>query len=191
MSTPELDRLIVEHINEIDGAATRIEGMERLIWQALADVLEDWCKANGWRGGFDIDDDLQIWPEHWEVDDQKQAWFGLGFGHKDEDLGLYFDLSRLVGAGGGQICLWFGYRGLRNPWKAAARERAEDLRSADFVLTPYGDFYTDCTPVTADMAFAFETGDFSAAQALIRSALDRARAAEPTFTEILRKLKAI
>lgn len=191
MSTPELDRLIVEHITDLDGAATRSEAMERVIWQAQADALEEWAKEAGWRGGFAIDDDLQVWPEYWEVDGQRQAWFALGFGHKDEELGLYFDLTRLVGAGGGQVCLWFGYRGLRNPWKAAAKDRAEEVRASDFILTPYGDFYTDCTPRTAEMALAFESGDFSPAKAPVRGALDRARAAEPTFTDILRKLKAI
>ncbi|GAW41164.1 hypothetical protein SH203_01567 [Brevundimonas sp. SH203] len=190
MSSPELDRLIVEHIADLDSAATRIDLIEERIWKAHAEALEDWSRAMGWGGDFDIEDDLIAAPAHWEVDESKQAWFEIDFGPEDDELGLHFNLMRLTGAGG-RVCLRFGYNGLRKPWKAAARQHAEALQQFGFVMTPYADFYTDCTPVFTNMIEAVESGDFSPATDPLRAALDRAKAAEPTFTAILKQLKAI
>ncbi|KIC55979.1 hypothetical protein RM53_14185 [Brevundimonas nasdae] len=77
MSSPELDRLIVEHIVDLDSAATRTGPIEQRIWAAHAEALEDWSHANGWVGDFDIEKDLTAGAAHWEVDERKQAWFGM------------------------------------------------------------------------------------------------------------------
>ena len=190
-ASPEVDRLIVEHMMDLDGAARRVEPMEKLVWRAHAETIEAWCEANGWAGDFDPEKALIATPPHWIVDGERQAWFYWDFGENDAELGLYFDLSRLVGVGGGQLCMWLGYRGLRNPWKAAARRYAEELKRSDFAMTAYGNFFTDCTPKASDMPEALESGDFGVATLLVSRALDRAKAAEPTVSALLRELGAI
>ncbi|WP_284876675.1 hypothetical protein [Brevundimonas sp. MEB006b] len=190
MSSPELDRLIVENILDLDSAANRVEPIEMRIWAAHAEAMESWSQDCGWVGEFDTDGDLIARPEAWETDGEKQAWFGLGFGANDDELDLYFELVQLTGAKG-NVCLWFGYKGLRNPWKAVARQHAEALREFGFVMTPYGDFYTPCSPDLTQMVEAVESGDFRAATDPVRAALDRGKAAEPVFTAILKQLGAI
>lgn len=190
MNSPELDRLLVESILDLDASAHHIESLQDRIWQAHADTLETWSQSNGWVGEFDIVNDLVVLPDAWTVDDKRQAWFELTFGPNEDELGLYFGLSTLVGARG-QVCLWFRYRGLRNPWKAAARQHAEALQKLGFVMTPYGDFYTECSPQAGKMADAVESGHFEPATAPVAAALDRAKAAQPAFTAILRQLDAI
>lgn len=190
MNTPELDRLLVENILDLDESVTRIGDLQDRIWEAHGKAAETWSQANGWVGEFDIENDLVVLPDGWTVDDTRQAWFLLEFGPNDDDLGLNYGLSRLVGAKG-QMCLWFRYRGLRNPWKTAARQHAETLQKLGFVMTPYGDFYTDCSPLAGKMADAVEVDDFEAATAPLVAALDRAKAAAPAFTAILKQLDAI
>lgn len=191
MDNPDLDRLIVENIADLDASARRIEAMAERVWEAQAETLKAWCTEKGWLGDLDPTEDLSVWPSYWAVDGKPQAFFRLGYGENDDDLAHQFDLTRLVGAAGGRVCLWLEYAGLRNPWKATVRPRAEALQEHDFLMTPYANFYTDCTPTVAEMADGFEQGDFSAPMSRVRRALDRAKAAESTVTEILRALEAI
>jgi hypothetical protein len=53
MESPELDRLIVDHLVDIDAAAMRLTMVEREVFRALDVMAEEWAKKNGWEGGFD------------------------------------------------------------------------------------------------------------------------------------------
>lgn len=195
MSTPELDRLIVEHLADLDAAAHRIEQLEARAWAALAKEMATWAATAGWNGVFDTGGDLQVSPPEWTVPGERRAWFYIGWGPDDDDTGEagqpWFELSRLTGVGGGRLCLWLDHKGYRNSWKPAARAGAEAVRPMGFALTDYANFYTDCTPVQAEMARAFEDDDLETALAVVVKALDRAAAAKDHFTDMMRTSGAL
>lgn len=195
MSTPELDRLIVEHLADLDAAAHRIEQMEARLWVSFASVMATWAATAGWEGVFDTSGELQLSPREWTVDGERRAWFHIDWGPDDDGTGKdgmpWFGLCRLTGVGGGQVCLWLDHKGYRNSWKPAARAAAEAVRPMGFVLSNYANFYTDCTPVQAEMARAFEDDDLETALAVVVKALDRAALAKDHFTDMMRTSGAL
>jgi len=118
MSTEKLDALIVRNLGDLDAAAKRLAyGIERAVWKAIDDIVENWRARNGWLGASEATADGPIWlaaPE-WqqadsEADDDVLGYFALEVGPKDEEdseTGLdYFALTRLCRAGNGM----YGFR---------------------------------------------------------------------------------
>ncbi|QYC11510.1 hypothetical protein [Brevundimonas nasdae] len=191
MNNPDLDRLIVESVVDLDAAATRMDQLQSLLWDAQATTLRAWAASNGWLGEFDPKGDLRVWPKPWDGDGVPKAAFSLAAGPDNVDLGHYFELLGLLGAGGARTALWFQYKGPRPPWKIAARQEAETLAGYGFIWTASAHFQTDCTPVYAEMIDSVETADYAPMTVKITSALERTKAAVPDFTRLLSSLGAL
>lgn len=191
MDTTELDRLIIENLEDLDAVAHRIDIIENLIWKHLGDTGRRWAVEQGWRSSLP-DEELWVAPRHWQARG-RDVWFELGWGPDDEGSGdqgsLRFDLARLAGVGRGRLCLWLDWRGPGiGPWKTAAGARLNDFRNAGFHLSD-GRLvpYMDCTPNPALVAQGLIDGDLSQAYAPVLQALDAAAAAVPTLDLILKK----
>lgn len=187
--TSELDRAIVENLLDLDDAAKRIEALGSRIWTQLCDTAEAWSSDNGWTGAFDPED-LWVSPAVWCPAGEAEAWFYPDKGPDDTGQGVgqepYFWLSRYVGVGGGELCLWFGQKatGARK-WKPLANEYAQRMSELGFRLSDSGNLYTVCTLDAKAVAAALADQQLEAAMLPIEQALDRAALAAPLFSELL------
>lgn len=194
MDTSQLDRLIVEHLSDLDSAAGEIDRIERRIWTAMSGRMKEFASSMGWAGQFDIKDILWVCPPEWMADGRPIARFNLGYGPADEEgdgSGAHFDLTRLCGVNGGQMCLWQYHGGGRNAWKPVARAQAAIAAELGFAMTDYVNFHTDCTPAQADMAQALADDDFEQALQPLSRALARLPASVPAFTAMLQQAKLL
>jgi hypothetical protein len=191
MDTSQLDRTIVEHLSDLDSAAGEIERIERRVWEAMSERMEEFASSAGWAGQYQIDDDLSVHPPEWTADGARLAWFELGFGPDDDESGLNFDLARLCGVNGGQVCLWILHGGRRTPWKAVAKAQAASLAGLGFSINDYANFYMDCTPSQAAMAQALSDDDFELALQPLAQALARLPSSVPALTAMLQQAKVI
>lgn len=192
MSSPELDRLIIEHLHDLDAAATRIDQLTEKVWKVQGETLQAWAAGSGWNGGFDPDDDLCVWPLEIEGEDGEPVGrFLAGHGVDEEESDRRFILTALSGVAGGRVCLWFEHTAPKKQWKPLASQRAEELAALGFIMTDRGNFFTDCTPTQAEMAQGLEIDDLSDVMAHLVRALARAAKAAPVFLDMLRQLKAI
>lgn len=191
MSDSELDKLIVANIVDLEATATRIPQIENRIWNAISETVEAMTVRSGWGADLAIDDDICAYPVSWVSDEQSAAWFAVGNGVHDDEAGRNYDLTWMVGADGGQTCLWFGHRIASKQWKPLFRKYAEELQAAGFSMTAKGAFYIDFTSTPAEMAVAVEQDDFNVPMARLSAALDKAWKAEPKFTRMLSELNMI
>jgi hypothetical protein len=135
MAVPELDKLIVEHLADIDAAVKRLEALEAEVFGALDSAAKNWAEKNGWAGKFDyLESGLWFAPPEWRVpgteEDEKkfQARFEMEVGAGDtqsfkteEDR---FYLTRLCRAGSGEIGFRFKQELIT---KGQWRKRFKDL----------------------------------------------------------------
>jgi hypothetical protein len=52
MALPELDKLIVEHLADIDATAKRLWEIETQVFAAISAAANAWAKKEGWVGEF-------------------------------------------------------------------------------------------------------------------------------------------
>lgn len=192
MDTSELDRLIIEHLADLEATGRRIEAIETRIWQVIGDRAKAFAKGRGWTGGFDAsDEDIWLAPAVWRQGDY-MARFYFGWGERDTDEGLpgepWFGLARLTGVNGGRLCLWLGHSGIgARQWKPAAKKAAASMSDRGFSFSDRAQFFLDCTPSQKAVALGLENDDLSAAMKPIEVALERAGAAAASFGTLLKK----
>lgn len=135
MAQPDLDGLIIEHLGDIDQAVVRTQGIETEIFTAMGEVAEKWAREVGWTSDFAYPEEgwggwnRWVAPPEWRTEgtpkDEKEfdAWFQLGVGAEDTESGTegedWFYLTRLCGAGSGQMGFRFDRHGIVKPrqWK--------------------------------------------------------------------------
>lgn len=191
MDTSKLDSLIVQNLEDLDAVAHRVEAIEKVIWKHLRETVAGWAEARGWWHEVD-EDDVSIAPRAWKARG-RDCHFELGWQPGDTGTGApgetWFDLCRLVGAGGGRLCLILSWTGFGDPaWKRAATSRVQELTDAGFrlsdgKLTPF----VDCTPASGAVAQGLIDGDLTAAYAPVLEGLVVAHAAVPLLDPILKK----
>lgn len=191
--TSELDRLLVDNLKDLDDAAKRIDALGDRLWQQVCDACEEWIRAHGWRD-VSNSDEPRIAPVEWFNEDEAEGWFYFDFGPDDTGNGTgsspYFWLSRYVGAGGGQLCLWLGQEALgARKWKPIAREFAHLLSPFGFHLSDSGNFYANCTLSPDRVAAALADNQLELAMEPIEQVLKRAADAVPVFSRLLTKAR--
>ncbi|HEV7293129.1 MAG TPA: hypothetical protein VGN79_12490 [Devosia sp.] len=190
----ELDQLIIGNLLDLDTASKRIEELTNEVWQQMCHASGQWAKDQGWGGEFDPDGDFSVLPPSWQVEGEKEAWFYLGVGPGDPEEGTghwpYFWLTRYLGLGSGQLCLWLDQKvtGVKK-WKAAAKTHAEEIAGGGFHLDDSSNFYLPCSLDAGTVATALADGDLPAATAPIREALDQAAKAKHLFDALLEQAR--
>ncbi|HEY1933475.1 MAG TPA: hypothetical protein VGG99_15795 [Acetobacteraceae bacterium] len=153
MAVSELDKLIVEHLADIDAAVKRLEALQAEVFGALDSAATDWARKNGWAGKFDyLESGLWFAPPEWRVsgteeDEMKfQARFEMEVGAGDsqsykpeED---YFYLTRLCRAGSGQIGFRFKQELItKGQWKRRFKELTYLAEKTAFVADSVPSFF--------------------------------------------------
>lgn len=191
--TSELDRLLIDNLKDLDDAAKRIEALGNRLWREICSACEEWIGAHGWKGEFGSDEPWFA-PTEWFDKDEPEGWFYLDFGPDDAGDGTgstpYFWLSRYLGSGGGQLCLWLGQEALgARKWKPLAREFAHLLSPFGFHLSDSGNFYANCTLDSDRVAAALADNQLEQAMIPIEQVLTCAADAVPIFSKLLTKAR--
>jgi len=191
---PELDKLIIQNLEDLDATAKRIDALTEEIRREVFDLLQSWAKDRDWLVSEDPDDPW-VAPHDWYQDDDYFAWFQVDWGPGDTGQGMegeaYFDLSRLAGVGGAKLCVWLWFEGVKAPvWKSIFRQATDQAKAGGFSYDDKDGFYIDCTPSPASLAAAVADDDFAAAFEPLTRALDAAHAAWPIFDQLLKKARA-
>lgn len=194
MDTSQLDQLIVEHLSDLDSAASQVHRIERRVWTAMARLVEAKASSLGWAGEFDIDGHLWLCPPVWMVEGDAVGYFELDFGPSGQagnEGEPHFDLSRLCGVGGGSMAFCFRHDGGKRAWKPVAKEGAASVAGLGFALDDHANFHVACTPAQAEMARALADDDFEQALQPLSNAMDRLPASVAAFTSMLQLAKAL
>lgn len=191
---PELDKLIIQNMEDLDATAKRIDALVREIWREVETHVETWAKARRWLTSMDWDDPW-IAPPQWKQDDRWMASFKIGWGPGDAEEtkeGIpYFHLSRLAGVGGGRFCLWLHFIEVkRSAWKPVFRDAASHLKAGGFLFDDAEGFYFDCTFSARSLAEAVAEDDYEVAFEPLNRALEAAHASWPLFDKMLKKARA-
>ena len=208
MSSSELDALIVEHLADLDRAAAGIDDIEARVFTAFGEKAGAWAKKQGWISDFDYPEggwpDWNAWlaPQEWRTadtaveDDECDGWFALSVGGGDTEGGRvsedWFRLTRLCGAGVGQIGFRFGRPHFVKPrkWKLAVPRSAELVKNTSFVLDEDASFFLPITIQPVTLAQALRDEDIGAALDPFDAALDSLLDAKSAFDEILQSLRS-
>jgi hypothetical protein len=193
--------LLIEHIADLEAAVRHVtEKIDPRLWRAVANVLEEFAKAQGWDGMFDPEADDAPWtmPQEWATSDAEDAgydedsWFIVDVHHPDEDLEDRTWLAGFVGVSqyGNHLLLKFDQQMLKARGWRALLNREEDavqaIRDAGFTVEARdGSIVLPVTIVPARLAEAFADDDVVAAFEPLRSALARAAAARPHFDRLV------
>ena len=186
-----LDELLVDNLQDLDAAATRIDELLDLVTGELCTHLEAWADRVGWRVNPDWDDPWACPPEWMDADDSHLAWFGMDWTPSDRAVGAtgetYFDLSRLLGVSGSGLSLIFDQRisGARKKGQLAAQE-AEALKLHGFSPSNKAQFHLPCTLDPKAVTAALKVNDWTEAFEPVQQALDRALAAKPAFDRLIK-----
>ena len=130
MALPELDKLIVEHLGDIDATAKRLWEIETQVFAAISAAANAWAKKEGWVGEFNYPNKtLWLAPPEWRKmdtavpDNLFDASFEMGYGSGDTGTpGTsgqdHFLLTRLCRVGTGEFGFIFKPDLItRAPWK--------------------------------------------------------------------------
>lgn len=191
---PELDKLIIENIADLDAAAKRADVLVAEIWMEVIERLQSWATDQGWWASQDPADP-SVAPPDWVDGDQFFAWFNVDWGPRDTGVGeegqAYFDLSRFAGVGEGKLCLWLNFDEVkRSAWKPLFRDAAGKAEVGSFSFDSTDGFYIDCTPPAGALSMAVAEEDFVAAFEPLTRALDAAHEHWRFFDSLLRKARA-
>jgi len=199
MLSNELDRMLIEHLGDLDDGASRMERLQEEIAKAIDDLIEEWATAKGWVTGEETwthDLEAAVALPHWFTDEKKWlAWFELGFaagddgewGHEKD----YFWLTRLCQEGRGQI----GFRFFLDEfgwakWKKFLVANAHRLSDTRFILDDEPSLFL---PVKVDkslLAKGADAEEFSEALEPITEALNYIYEISERFEELRKNMSA-
>ena len=202
MATPELDRLIVEHLADIDAAAKRLYALQGEIFEALGAAAEDWAGKNGWLGKFDyLNEEFWLAPADWrtpgteEEDNVFQAWFQMELGAGDTDSSGkpeedFFYLTRLCRVGSGEIGFRFKQDLItKGQWRRRFRDLAGRAENTAFVVDREPSFFLPVQLEGTKLAASLQEEAIEAALPPFEDILTRIIDAKPTFDAIIAAIK--
>jgi len=197
MNSPNLERLLIEHLADLDDGVKRLRRLSNYIGKEMQMVVDAWARNNGWVQAEDwsADEQTSVGLPHWLVENKWKAWFclvrdtegnrSLG-GETDE-----FWLTSLCGAGRGKMGFRFGQTEPGwGKWKAFVKHRSDRLTGTRFIFDDLPGFFLPVRIAQATLAQAVEDDDFDAAFAPLKEALDHIKEHVPKFEELLREAAA-
>lgn len=188
----ELDQLVALNIADLDAVATRIDAIGNRIWKDVSDLASRWAENKAWSGEFTRE---EIWlaPETWRRDGENwSGWFYFSHGPGDTETFApgepYFWLSRYLGEGGGEFCLWLKQDVIKpSVWKPLARTFAPELTEHGTLMSDACNFYWRCSLDRESVAKGLYEGDLSDALQPVEAALEGAFAAHLRIQNLLVK----
>lgn len=198
MFTNELDKLIIEHIADLDEGAKRLQLISSKVGDAIDSVVQDWAAAHGWiagDGGWNDDNDTWVCLPSWRTDeDTWLAYFGLDFAGADDgewsEEKDYFWLTRLCAEGRGSMGFRFFQSEFgKTPWKKFLSQRADLFEGTRFVMD---DLPSVFLPVKVDrqaLSAAVENENIAEALEPIVEALDLLAAELAKFEKLRQQMR--
>lgn len=172
MFSNEIDRLLIQHIGDLDDGARRLGILQERVASTIDDVFNEWLDVKGWfpdGGHWKVRQDAALAPKHWVADEIKWlAWFSLGFGSGDDGTAGAerdsFWLTRLCKAGQGEMGLRFAQQEFgRTAWKKYLRDQAARFRGTRFIVDEEPSFFLPVVIDKEQLAKAFEEEDLKPA----------------------------
>ncbi|AKI02675.1 hypothetical protein IMCC20628_03995 [Hoeflea sp. IMCC20628] len=197
-STEQLDKMLIEHLADLDDGARRLDILQDKIAEAIDDLVKEWTTAKGWKTGD------ETWKDDWGAtvalprwyteEENWLAWFALDFASGDDgesgEEKDYFWLTRLCGEGRGKMGFRFVQTEFgRAPWKKFLKEIADRFADTQFILDDVPSFFL---PLKVDkdlLAKGAAEEDFTEALQPITEALDYICKVSPRFEQIRREMQ--
>jgi len=201
MAVPELDKLIVEHLADIDAAAKRLSALDFEIFHALDSVAKDWATKTGWSGNFDyMKTGLWLAPPEWRVpgtekDEKKfQARIEMEVGAGDtqncEPEEDYFYLTRLCRAGSGEIGFRFKQELItKGQWRRRFKELTYLVAKTAFVADSEPSFFLPFQIEGAKLAESIQEEAIEAALTPFENTLAQIVEARSAFDAVIAAIK--
>jgi len=199
MFSNELDRLIIEHIADLDEGAKRLELISLKVAEEIDSLVRDWASEQEWISGdgtWEDDGDVSVCPPSGRPDgDAWLAYFSLGYAGNDDDNWSeekdYFWLTRLCAEGRGQM----GFRLHQSefgktPWKKFLSQQAGTVQNTRFVLDDLPSIFLPVKVNAQALAAGVENETIADALSPIREALDHIKANWQIFDELLSNMRA-
>jgi hypothetical protein len=201
MTSPELEKLLVEHLSDIDSAVKQTKILERRVFSEIDEMIKAWAARTTWSGTFDyIDDKLWLAPDDWRSSDETdkgdfQAWFELDVAAGDtssdapeEDC---FYLTRLCGRGTGQVGFRFRQEiASKGRWRKGFKDRVGLVAATAFLPDAEPSFFLPMRLDSAELAEALLEQDIERALKPVERVLEQLVVAKPAFNRIIASLKA-
>lgn len=188
----ELDLLIVKHLADMDGAAKRLDNLERRVFPALDRLMEELADAAGWDGKFDWWGKEELWlaPSTWaRSDEQWRGHFEFGFGEGDTGEGSgnedYFYLTRLCRVGRGQLGFRFKSDVLQAKLRLRTREAVPFLRGTPFAADQDGWWFMPVAVPLERMIEALSADDLERGLEPVRERIAELIHCAPAFEKFL------
>ncbi len=200
MFSNELEKLLIEHLADLDEGVRRLEMLQSNVAEAIDQGVADWTSQTAWvkgEGTWKDAWDASVGPPHWlDADGKWLAWFELSFGAGDDgswsDEKDFFWLTRLCREGRGHMGFRFVQREFgRTQWKRSLQKNRDRFVHTRFVLDDEPSLFLPIKVDKHSLAEAAEEGDFSKALAPITEALDHIREVLPLFEQTLKELREL
>jgi hypothetical protein len=210
MATPELDKLIVDHLADLDAAAIRLTDLGGEVCDKIDEAAAEWAGEKRWLGNFDfmqkrptprgIGPGLWFAPPDWLMPGTPvasldfQAWFELKW--DDTKIGDQFELTSLCGEGVQQAGFRFGFsdqlirrRSLRALFRSASF--VDLLKETPFSVDSIPSFFFPIKLDSSTLGKCFLEGDIESALVPFEEVLASIAAAKPAFDAVIAEVKRL
>jgi len=194
MTPTEMDRLLINHIADMEDGAKRLNRLSGEISKAMDELLAKWAESNNWVvSGIWDEDDYSFAPAEWRrSDDEWLAHFSLALNAAPRGT-VYADDQFWLASLCGEGSRTYGFRFYQNefgnsPWRKFIRGRAETLQGTRFIFDDEPSFFL---PVRVDKdRLAAAVGDEAIDDGLspITEALDYVKANWQRFEELRQEM---
>jgi len=183
MSSPELDKLIIDNWGDLEAARGRADEIEEVVFDAVNQGVKAWCDARGWSGKFKAPASMWLAPPQWTTAHGTRpaadAFFQFVASDTDDDQ---WYLTALMGLGAGEIAFRLKQELLsKRAWAEIVRDPDNVARLPAFTIDDTPAF---CLPLRIDqtaVVTALETADFDDALKPLVLLLDQFEAAVPVI----------
>lgn len=199
MFANELNKLLIEHLGDLDDGARRLEMLQQEVAEEIDDIFDKWVTEKGWIKGDETwkdDRDASVARPPWFTEEKGWiAWFQLDFASGDDgNPGAekdHFWLTRLCREGRGQM----GFRFVENEfgktqWKRFLKANANRLADTRFILDDEPSLFLPFKIEKDALANGAEHEDFSEALQPLTEALDHLYDMSTRFEELRQEMLA-
>ncbi|WP_454917079.1 hypothetical protein [Xanthobacter sediminis] len=208
MSSLELDKLIILHLEDLEDAYRRhnvlgekiAKKIDELMEKKIDELMENCAPEIGWHGKFDFNDSGSLWiaPTQWvrnAENDDALAWFSLEVRHRGNGPSgeqNAFWLSNLCGVGYGEYGLRF-HQDILSPkkkWNSFLKENASELTNSGFELDDKPSIFLPIHIDASALAYAVGESDIETGLMPFQEAFEKIIKARPLFDAFIEKLNA-